>query len=92
MPQNVRLISEHIARIEKFRERQQEQLRMMQAFKGNLEQVLESDRDHMHFYLTVLFGEKMYRAYTEWADEAAELLRQAKPAGQPDRRGDSSSV
>ena len=31
--------------------------------------------DHLYYYLTVLFGEKVYSAYLEWADEATDLLK-----------------
>lgn len=60
--------------IREFRERQQRQLGMVQAFRKNLEAVLDEDEDHLYYYLTVLFGERVYGAYLEWADEALALM------------------
>lgn len=62
--------------IEEFKVNQQEHVKMMSWFKGNLERVLDEDEDHFYFYLTLLFGERIYNAYLEWADEASGLLKQ----------------
>jgi DNA-binding PadR family transcriptional regulator len=62
--------------IEEFRSKQVENVQMMSGFKGNLERVLEEDEDHFYFYLTLLFGERIYNAYLDWADEAAGLMKQ----------------
>ena len=51
---------------------------MMRFFKGNLEKVLDEDKDHLYYYLTVLFGEKMYDAYVSWAKEAKTILEKYK--------------
>ena len=67
---------ENISRIEQFRSRQAKELDNMDKFKHSLQQVMKEDPDHLHFYLTALFGEKIYRAYVEWADEAIALLEQ----------------
>lgn len=76
--------NENIARIEDFRARQSAELNLMGRFKESLEQVMDENPDHLHFYLTALFGEKIYRAYVEWADEAIALLEQrSAAAGQP---------
>jgi len=61
--------------VEDFKARQQENLAMLQGFKHNLETVMDSSPDHLNYYLTVLFGEKVYSAYLEWADEAQALLK-----------------
>lgn len=69
--------AQSIRAIEDFRERQQQNLGMIQAFKQQLESVLDQDSDHLYYYLTVLFGERVYDAYLSWADEALRLLGQA---------------
>lgn len=63
-----------IQAIESFRCRQQRNLAMVQSFKRELEAVLDQDADHLHYYLTVLFGECVYGAYLAWADDALRLL------------------
>jgi DNA-binding PadR family transcriptional regulator len=65
---------ENLKRIGAFRERQNKNAEMIKLFKHNLEQVLSEDEDHLYYYLTVLFGEKVYRAYQDWAAEAETLL------------------
>lgn len=64
-----------INRIKAFKERHSENIKMVELFKQNLEQVLEQDEDHIFFYISVLFGEKIYKAYLEWSDEAVKLLK-----------------
>lgn len=61
-------------KIEAFKERHLENLKMIQLFKANLEKVIDETDDHLYYYLTVLFGEHIYNAYVEWADEATKLL------------------
>jgi DNA-binding PadR family transcriptional regulator len=60
--------------IDNFKNRSMDNLKNITGFKANLEEVLKQSDDHLYFYLTVLFGEHIYRAYSEWADEARELL------------------
>ncbi len=67
-------LDDNIHRIEAFKDRQLEKLKMMKMYKENLGEVLEEDDDHIFYYLTVMFGEKIYKAYVEWADEAVGLL------------------
>ncbi len=62
------------ARIEAFKARQLQNLNMMEIFKTNLKKVLDTDDDHFFYYLTVLFGEHIYRAYLEWSEQALQLL------------------
>lgn len=66
----------HLRLIEEFRSKQLDNIEMMSGFKSNLERVLEEDEDHFYFYLTLLFGERIYNAYLDWADEATGLLKQ----------------
>ncbi len=65
---------QNIARIAAFRDRQTQGLALMEAFKSNLGRVLGDSPDHLYYYLTVLFGEQIHKAYLAWADEALELL------------------
>lgn len=67
-------LEDNTNRIETFKSRQIEKLEMMKLYKENLGRVLDKDEDHIFYYLTVMFGEKIYRAYIEWADEAVRLL------------------
>ncbi|WP_040949779.1 PadR family transcriptional regulator [Gorillibacterium massiliense] len=64
-------------RIDAFKARHTENLKMIEMFKGNLERVLGKEQDHLFFYITVLFGERIYKAYLDWADEALKLLGDA---------------
>lgn len=65
-------------RIDAFRVRHVENLKVIEMFKANLERVLGEEQDHLFYYITVLFGERIYKAYLEWADEALKLLEEAK--------------
>ncbi len=71
---NIISIDENKQRIRDFRERSTSSLNQMDIFKNSLQQVLHESRDHQYYYLTVLFGEHLYRAYQTWADEALEVL------------------
>lgn len=50
----------------------------MTKFKSNLNEVLAENEDHVYYLLTVMFGEKVYKAYLDWAGEAVELLKKMK--------------
>ena len=67
---------ETISRIEVFKRNHLAKSQQMTAYKENLQGVLSEEDDHLYFYLTVLFGEHMYQAYLNWADEAIALLKQ----------------
>lgn len=60
--------------IEEFQTRNAKNLSTMRIFKAELEKVMPGSEDHLYYYLAVLFGEKMYAAYLEWAQEALDLL------------------
>jgi len=62
-------------RIHAFRERQISNLELIGRLEESLRQVLPANPDHTYYYLTALFGEHLYRAYVEWAEEAAAVLR-----------------
>jgi DNA-binding PadR family transcriptional regulator len=65
-----------IQRIETFQKQHQEDLQLMQSFKTNLESVFQENADHLYYYLTVLFGEHIYKAYLDWADEALAFINE----------------
>lgn len=67
---------DNINRIEAFKARQSENMKMIQLFKQNLEHILNQNDDHIFYYISVLFGEKIYKAYLEWSDEAVRLLNE----------------
>jgi DNA-binding PadR family transcriptional regulator len=71
---------DNIKRIESFRNTHQDSLKLMGLFSENLKQVIQEDDDHLYYYLTVLFGEQIYKAYLNWSDMAIKLLeeRQSK--------------
>jgi DNA-binding PadR family transcriptional regulator len=64
----------NIAIIEEFQCRNAKALTELQGFQRELEQVMGQSEDHLYYYLTVLFGEKVFKAYLEWAEEAKALL------------------
>ena len=71
----------NIRRVESFGERHQRELEEILEFKRNLEGVLDEDRNHLYYYLTVLFGEKIHSACAEWAREASSLIEAREEAG-----------
>ena len=64
----------NLARIEDFRERQETNLMQVRQFRKELEGILQESDDHLYYYLTVLFGEQIYTAYLNWAQQARILL------------------
>ena len=66
---------ENIKKVEEFQSRNRAYLEIMQGFKSCLEDALKENEDHLYYLLTVLLGEKIYRAHLEWADEAIKLLQ-----------------
>lgn len=68
MEDNVKVIHE-------FKQRNSEILNLFELYKSQLGQVLNQNNDHIYYYLTVLFGEKIQKAYLEWADEAVGILK-----------------
>ncbi|HEX2926345.1 MAG TPA: PadR family transcriptional regulator, partial [Ruminiclostridium sp.] len=65
---------DNLKRVGDFKERYENVVKMIQLYKENLEKVMNDGEDHFYYYLTVLFGEHIYRAYIDWADEAEKLL------------------
>ena len=70
------------ARIAAFRQQHEGELALLHQFRAELATLLDSQPDHLYYYLTVLFGERLYTAYQDWAEEALALLNARKP-GQP---------
>jgi DNA-binding PadR family transcriptional regulator len=68
----------NIENIKDFKERYVGQIDVLKTFDTNLRKHLEESEDHLYYLLTVLFGEKLYKAYVEWSDEAIELLESSK--------------
>ena len=66
----------NMQRIGEFQSRNEVFYKTMLQFKRELGEILPQSEDHIYFYLTVLFGEKVYKAYLDWAEEAVRLLGQ----------------
>lgn len=49
-------------------------MQLIRSYKANLESVFQENRDHLYYYLTVLFGEHIYKAYLKWADESLAFI------------------
>ena len=64
----------NLERIEGFRQRHEKDLQMLHLFAESLKQVMDSDPDHLNYYITVRFGQYVYQAYLDWAQEALKLL------------------
>lgn len=72
-----------IATIEAFRARYAGAADLMQVYVDDLRRVLPDSPDHLCYLLTVMFGQRVYKAYLDWAAEALELL-----GTRPSRGGD----
>jgi DNA-binding PadR family transcriptional regulator len=68
--------AETIMKIEEFKQRGAGNLQLLSQYRQNLQAVLDESDDHLYFYLTVLFGEHIYQAYVDWAEEAKRLLQE----------------
>jgi len=68
----------NIENVKDFKDRYIGQLGILKHFDENLRNHLGESEDHLYYLLTVLFGEKLYKAYVEWADEAIEVLENSK--------------
>lgn len=70
--------ADNVKRIQAFNERHRQNLGAILQFKSELAGILDTAPDHLYYYITVLFGEYVYKAYLQWADEALRLLGEAK--------------
>ncbi len=64
-----------IRNIEIFEEQVKGNLEILKVYKENLEKVLDYE-DHIHFYLTVMFGIETYEAYLRWCKKAKKILKE----------------
>ena len=62
-----------VRNIEIFEEQVKEDLKLLKFYKANLEKVLDQE-DHVHYYLTVLFGIETYEAYLRWCKKAVKIM------------------
>lgn len=65
-----------IRNIEIFEEEIKGNLEVLKIYKENLEKVLDQE-DHIHFYLTVMFGIEAYEAYLRWCNKAKKILKES---------------
>ncbi|ERI91932.1 transcriptional regulator, PadR family [Clostridiales bacterium oral taxon 876 str. F0540] len=70
-------IKQNIDNISAFKQKHLEQIPILEGYEKELRKVTEESQDHLYYLLTVLFGEKIFKAYTEWADEAINLLKES---------------
>lgn len=66
-----------LRQIESFRQRNEMLLLQVGAMEQQLKSIIGLSGDHGYYYLTTLFGRKVYQAYLEWAAEAAAFLKQS---------------
>lgn len=74
----------NIETIQDFQERYQGELATLELYSRDLRQVLTQGQDHLYYYLTLLFGQHIYRAYLTWAEEAVGLLRDTAAKAKPE--------
>lgn len=67
-------VEDSMKRIEEFGSKHRADYETLLQYKKELEGILSQSEDHLFIYLTVLFGEKVYRAYLDWAEEAGGML------------------
>ncbi len=65
-----------IRNIEIFEEEIKGNLEVLKIYKENLEKVLDQ-KDHIHFYLRVMFGIEAYEAYLRWCNKAKKILKES---------------
>jgi len=64
-----------IRHIEDFEDKTQEGLTYLTMVAKNLESMGNADKAHLHYLLTAKFGVKVYKAYLEWCEETAAVLK-----------------
>lgn len=63
-----------IDHIQSFQQRNEALLTNLTAMQQELQHIIALSEDHKYYYLTALFGSKIYHAYIDWADEAMRIL------------------
>lgn len=66
----------NIRSIKSFEQRYQIKKQELEHYEKCLKQVLYQDENHLYYLLTVLFGQKVYKAYLEWAEQARGLIEE----------------
>ena len=66
--------AKNVRKIREFENTSRAKLEIMERYSENLMEVMKDNKDHMYYYLTVLFGKYAYQASVDWAEEAAHLL------------------
>ena len=66
-----------IRNIQDFEQEIRQSLEILKLYKSNLENAPD-EKEHVYYYLTVLFGIRAYESYLEWCKEAVETLREIK--------------
>jgi len=69
-------ISENIAQIKRFRERQRDELKEIEALKKNFDHQEVDDPNLPFWRLAFGYGEHVNRAYINWAEETIAALRE----------------
>lgn len=67
-------IVENLKNIKEFQYQRRPILEILKGYEQNLKQVIAQNEDHLYYLLTVRFGEYVYQAYQDWAEEAIKLL------------------
>jgi len=65
----------NIETINSFKDKYSDQLSILNSFETELKGIVKDSPDHIYYLLTVMFGEKVYKAYIEWAEESTKLLK-----------------
>jgi DNA-binding PadR family transcriptional regulator len=73
--------SENIKKIEAFKKLHEKDLELIKLYKHNLKEYFYSSPDHLYYYLTVLFGEYIYKAYLDWSDTAINFINERLAKG-----------
>jgi len=68
----------NIENIMAFKDKYTKQLSILNSFETELMQIQNNSPEHLYYLLTVLFGEKVYKAYLDWTQEAIDLLEKSK--------------
>lgn len=67
-----------IRNIESFQMKKQAEKIRLDMFCMELEKIMDESEDHRMYYLTARFGQKVYEAYLQWAQEAMEMLKESE--------------
>lgn len=65
---------ENIKRIDNYKKNIQKRVELLELWKEKKLDTINTNDDHFYYYLTILFGEHIYKACVEWADKAEALI------------------